>query len=314
MMDRYIVVAGGINVDIKGKSFERMIIGSSNPGAIEISPGGVGRNIAHNLALLKMPVMLLSAIGSDAQGAKALQETADSGVCVDHVLHDKSSLTGTYIALLDNQGEMTAALSDMQILEKLNVSYFKSKLAVLEKAAFIICDTNLPIEALEYIISVSNSCNIPVCLEPVSVKKAQKLINHLNGIDFITPNMDELFALSGMASKSDKAEHMAAQLIKAGVKNVITTLGKDGLCYTNAESSTHYQSMPTVVADVTGAGDSLTAGFIYGFIKHGSISKALICGLAAASITVSSKETVSSLLSEARIESLASLSSLNNML
>lgn len=313
-MDKYIVVAGGINVDIKGKSFDRMDIGSSSPGAIEISPGGVGRNIAHNLALLKMPVMLLSAVGSDAQGAKVLQETADCGVCVDHVLHADNSLTGTYIALLDNMGEMTAALSDMQILEKLDVAYFRSKLALLERAAFIICDANLPVQSLEYIISVSNTCNIPVCLEPVSVKKALKLKNYLNGIDFITPNLDELCALTGSNPIMDKAELMAAQLIKTGVKNVITTLGKYGLCYTNAEGSIHFQSLVTDVADVTGAGDSLTAGFIYGFIKHGSIYKALICGLASAAITVSSKETVSPFLSEANIESLTSLGSLDNML
>ena len=313
-MAGYIVVAGGINVDIKGKSFNRMDIGSSSPGAIEISPGGVGRNIAHNLALLKVPVMLLSAIGSDAQGARVLQETEGCGVCVDHVLHADNSLTGTYIALLDNRGEMTAALSDMQILEQLDAAYFMSKLDILKNASFIICDANLTIESLQYIVSVANSYDIQVCLEPVSVKKALKLRNCLNGIDFITPSLDELCALTDMNEKTDKAELMAAQLIESGVKNVITTLGKDGLCYTNINGSIHYRSIATEVTDVTGAGDSLIAGFIYGFIKHGSIDKALLCGLAAAAVTVGSKETVSSDLSEESIEGLTALCSLDNML
>ncbi len=313
-MDRYIVVAGGINVDIKGKAFDRMDIGSSSPGIIEISPGGVGRNIAHNLALLNMPVLLLSAIGSDAQGAKVLEDTAGFGVCVDHVLLAEGSLTGTYIALLDSRGEMTAALSDMQILEKLDAAYFKARLDVLQKAAYIICDANLTLEALEYIISVADSCNIPLCLEPVSVKKALKLKPYLKGVDYITPSLDELCALTGMNETKEKAELMAAQLIKSGVKNVITTLGKDGLLYTNPSGSTHYPSIAADVADVTGAGDSLTAGLIYGLMKHKSIDKALGCGLAAAAITISSKETVSSLLSEERLEALAALCSLDNML
>jgi pseudouridine kinase len=68
------------------------------------------------------------------------------------------------------------------------------------------------------------------------------------------------------------------------------------------------------VADVTGAGDSLTAGFLYGLMKHGIIDKALLCGLAAAAVTISSKETVSSLLSEESIEKLTSHCSFNNML
>ncbi|HWR61333.1 MAG TPA: carbohydrate kinase family protein [Clostridia bacterium] len=313
-MGGYIVVAGGTNVDIKGKSFGRMDIGSSSPGAIEISPGGVGRNIAHNLALLNMPVTLLSAIGSDAQGARVLQETADSGVCIGHVLHASESLTGTYIALLDSRGEMIAALSDMQILDRLDAAYFKDRLPVLREAGFIVCDANLSLEALKYIIAAAGSCGIPVCLEPVSVKKALKLKQYLKGIDYITPSLDELCALSGMDEKNEKAELMAAQLIESGVKNVITTLGKDGLLYTNSSGSTHYPSIATNVADVTGAGDSLTAGFIYGLMRHKSIDKALGCGLAAAAITISSKETVSPLLSEERLEALTALGRLDDML
>lgn len=313
-MDGYVVVAGGINVDIKGKAFDRMDIGSSSPGTIEITPGGVGRNIAHNLALLNVPVTLLSAVGTDAQGIRALKETAESGVCIDHVLRVDGSITGTYIALLDNVGEMTAALSDMQILEALDLNYFKEKLEILKKASFIICDANLPAASIEFIISAANASNIPVCLEPVSVKKALKLKNCLKGVDFITPNLDELAALTGMNAHTDKAELMAAQLVKSGVRNVITTLGKEGLCFTNAEGSMHYQSMPTAVADVTGAGDSLTAGFFYGLMKHGSIDKALLCGIAAAAITIGSKETVSPLLSEDRIKVLTARRSLNNML
>jgi pseudouridine kinase len=191
-------------VDIKGKAFDIMDMGSSNPGAIDISHGGVGRNIAHNLALLNVPVMLLSVIGSDVQGAKVLEDTESYGVCIEHVLRSEGSLTGTYIALLDNKGEMALALSDMQILERLTVDYFKSKLDILKKASLIVCDANLPEASIGYLISTANSCNIPLCLEPVSVKKAMKLKGCLKGVDFITPGLDELGALTGMDSKLSK--------------------------------------------------------------------------------------------------------------
>jgi len=180
-VDKYILVAGGINVDIKGKAFNRMDMGTSNPGTIEINPGGVGRNIAHNLALLNVPVILLSVIGTDAQGEKVLKDTESCGVCTDYVLRTKNNLTGTYVALLDNMGEMTAALSDMQILEKLDVDYLKSKQNIVEKASFIVCDTNLPEASIQYLISTANTCRIPLCIEPVSVKKAMKLRGCLKG-------------------------------------------------------------------------------------------------------------------------------------
>ena len=79
-----------------------------------------------------MPVVLLSAVGSDAQGLKVLHETSENGVCTDYVLRADDCLTGTY-CLVGQQGEMTLCLSDMRILDKLNSDYFKAKLEVLQR-------------------------------------------------------------------------------------------------------------------------------------------------------------------------------------
>lgn len=45
----YVVVAGGTNVDIGGRSYAPLVAGDSNPGRVTVSLGGVGRNIAHDL-------------------------------------------------------------------------------------------------------------------------------------------------------------------------------------------------------------------------------------------------------------------------
>ena len=47
----YVVVVGGANVDICGRSWEPLVPADSNPGLVSMSIGGVGRNIAHNLSL-----------------------------------------------------------------------------------------------------------------------------------------------------------------------------------------------------------------------------------------------------------------------
>lgn len=46
-----ICVIGGANVDITATSGRAFQFGDSNPGTVQVSWGGVGRNIAHNLAL-----------------------------------------------------------------------------------------------------------------------------------------------------------------------------------------------------------------------------------------------------------------------
>ena len=48
----YAVVVGGVNMDIGGRSNAPLVDADSNPGVVRMSLGGVGRNIAHNMALL----------------------------------------------------------------------------------------------------------------------------------------------------------------------------------------------------------------------------------------------------------------------
>ena len=48
----YAVVCGGVNIDIGAHSFAPLRAKDSNPGKVELSLGGVGRNIAHNMAWL----------------------------------------------------------------------------------------------------------------------------------------------------------------------------------------------------------------------------------------------------------------------
>ena len=44
--DEYVLVVGGVNIDIGGQPFGRLEPKTSNPGVIRTALGGVGRNIA----------------------------------------------------------------------------------------------------------------------------------------------------------------------------------------------------------------------------------------------------------------------------
>ena len=73
-MSGCIAVVGAANIDVGGRSFSPLVSGDSNPGVIRSSLGGVGRNIAHNLALLGVPVKLVTALGDD-DGARRVRES-----------------------------------------------------------------------------------------------------------------------------------------------------------------------------------------------------------------------------------------------
>jgi pseudouridine kinase len=183
----------------------------------------------------------------------------------------------------------------------------------------VVMDTNIPEESIEYVVDLCNKVNVPLLTEPVSVEKARKLRKVLDGsgkrrgsgkwaIDYITPSEDELDSILGAEIDGDRDINLvkaAEELKYRGVKNVIVTLGKRGIyvSYGGAGGSSEGgQDEPGrgkfmapykgKVVDVTGAGDALVAGLVYGIYKGYSLEMAARFGLAAAALTISTKEAV----------------------
>ncbi len=123
----YVVIIGSANIDVAGYSHESLNYADSNPGKIKFTPGGVGRNIAQNLALLGNKAWLLSAVGSDFYGQSLLTQTNQSGVYVDKCLIVPGENTSSYLSLLDNTGEMRKSLANASISTYVNVKCLAQK-------------------------------------------------------------------------------------------------------------------------------------------------------------------------------------------
>ena len=159
----YIAVAGGVNIDIGGRSDAPLVAGDSNPGRIRSSLGGVGRNIAHNLALLGAKVRLITALGAD-DGAKRVEAScADLGIDLSDSLYVPDGATSTYLFLADSNGDMALAMNDMAIYEQLTPTFLETKLAALNAAALVVLDTNLSAESIRYL---GEHCTAPLFADP----------------------------------------------------------------------------------------------------------------------------------------------------
>jgi pseudouridine kinase len=318
-----VVVIGGANIDLRGRSTGEVLERhTSNPGKINVGSGGVGRNIAHNLALLRVPVTLLSAVGDDGEGIRILEETGKAGVKTDQMIISGEHPTGIYLAILDEKGEMEVAVSDMRILEEVTVEYLRSKAYLIKESKIVVMDTNIPEQSIEYVVDLCNKVKVPLLIEPVSVEKVKKLRKILDGsgkgkgsgsgkwtIDYITPSEDELESILGVETERDSDEDegidvdmmkAAEELRRKGAKNVIVTLGKRGIfvSYSGVDEGRKEDWNKFMapyrgeVVDVTGAGDALVAGLVYGIYKGYSLEMAARFGLGAAALTISTKEAV----------------------
>ena len=113
----YVVVIGAANIDIGGTPYKELIKADSNPGVINISYGGVGRNIAENLSRLGVNTVLIAAVGCDDLGEGLVNHCKAAGIDTDYILRDNKNNSSLYLYINDLNNDMAIALSDVNIAE-----------------------------------------------------------------------------------------------------------------------------------------------------------------------------------------------------
>lgn len=285
------VVVGGANMDLKARSNARATSRTSNPGHGSMAPGGVGRNVAENLARLGDRVHLVSIVGRDPLGENLLNHTAAAGVRVEHVARTDRP-TGTYTAVLDVDGELIVAIADMDATAELGPDQLQAARDVIATAGVLVLDGNLGRDCLEHALDLS--AGVRTIFEPVSVPKAAGLKEALDGrLYAVTPNRDELAALTDLPTRTDKqVRTAAAALHRRGVELVWIRMGERGSLLVTPDELVEIPALPTVVEDVTGAGDAMLAAFCHVLLEGGSLERAARFGHAAAALTIASPHTV----------------------
>ncbi|NNC91886.1 MAG: winged helix-turn-helix transcriptional regulator [Acidimicrobiia bacterium] len=287
----YVCVVGGANVDIEGRVPGPLLFGDSNPGTMTRSPGGVGRNIAENLARLDVPTRLITALGRDHDGTWLHDQTAGAGVDLADSLWSHSSPTATYLSVLDGSGEMAVAVNDMAVMEALDVDALSARRDTLAHAAAVVVDCNLAPESIGHL--VDELTGGPLFVDPVSSAKAARVAPHLASVHTLKPNRAEAALLSGVEITGKRSlKAAAAALLDAGVQQVVISLGPDGVFFADAETSGTLAPSEQAVASVTGAGDALMAGLVHAHLAGLPTAEAVRFGLAAAVLTAASASPV----------------------
>jgi pseudouridine kinase len=178
-------------MDVIGRPLTALLPRSSAPGELRMSPGGVARNVAENLARLGVEVTLITAVGDDPPGRQLLDQAEAAGVDVRHALTVTGMRTGMYLGVLDPQGGLHLALDDMGLVRSLSRDYLRSKTRLLEQAQAIFLDANVPPDSIELLLAIARRAGIPVAADPTSVSLAAGLRPHLKDLWLITPNAAE---------------------------------------------------------------------------------------------------------------------------
>lgn len=296
----YAVVCGGANIDIGAHSFAPLRDRDSNPGRVELSLGGVGRNIAHNMRLLGVPTYLLTALGGDSRALQIEQSCRELGIDLSHALRVPDGRTSTYVFVGDSDGDMAIAVSDMEICEKLTPDYFASQLDLLNGAAAVVIDANLPRGSIAYL---TEHCTAPIFIDPVSTVKAEKLRGLLARVHTLKPNRIEAELLSGVQITDGESLRQAAQaLLDQGVGRVFLSLGGDGVLAAQRGEVHAAPICKVEMRNATGAGDAMMASLVWSFLSGRTLAESAAAGTAAAALAVESEETINPAMSAEAVE------------
>ena len=293
----YVTVVGGMNMDIGGRPYKKLVAKDSNPGAVRMSPGGVGRNIAHNMSLLGLDVRLLTAFGDDVYAQKLAAVCGELGIDISQSPVIPGGHTSTYLFVNDESGDMQLAVSDMDIYDHLTPQVLQSRRQLLDGSQVVVLDTNLPAETVAW---VAKNCRAPIFADPVSSAKAEKLRPVLGRLHTLKPNRIEAELLSGVAISDDASLRRAADaLLETGLHRIFISLGADGVFAADRSGQVlHLPAPEGNIVSTTGCGDSFMAALAWAYLQGSDLERSARAGLAASTITMASADTINPAMSE----------------
>ncbi|MBI4035638.1 carbohydrate kinase family protein [Candidatus Daviesbacteria bacterium] len=225
--------------------------------------GGTAGNIAYNLALLKIPVGVIGAVGVDfLEYAKFLQAT---GVDTTAIKTVENNLTSSAFIMTDKSDNQITAFypGAMDYTDKLSLEETESDFAVISP--------NNP-QAMINFCAQCQKTNTPFMLDPgmqLPALSAEDLQNMLKGATILVGNDYEIALLS------DKLQVTSEKLLEQ-VNILITTLGEKGSLIQTKDQNIQIQAGKVSKAvDPTGAGDAYRGGFLAGYSKNLDLK---VCG------------------------------------
>jgi len=327
-----VFVIGGANIDIQGQSSGEFRPADSNPGRIGSAFGGVGRNVAEACLRLGLDVSLITVFGGDSDGERMEADCRAKGMETDWSLRCQGP-SARYLCALDSDGSLVAAVADMEAMEALSPAHLKTAATVLDKAACIVIDTNIPPESIAWLCrrygrrsGIKKTAERPMLfLDTVSETKAVKALGLFGEFDYIKPNMAEARVMASIrparvyAKEDSRIESESdPEALKRRIESLnqlpgelYISLGPAGMYY-NAKGESGIVPLPPVelrpaVRNRSGAGDCALAGLVWASLQQGRPREKVYYALSASLLAAASPLPVPEDMDEKKLRDLAAL-------
>lgn len=281
--------------------------------SFKTASGGKGANQAVQAAKLGADVTFVGKVGNDSFGREMIAAVSAAGVNTEYVLTDDQVSSGVGNIILECKPGQKAR-NRIIVVPGANMTITAEEVAFLKDSIkdydMVMLQLEIPMEINELVTSYAYDAGVPVMLN--SAPSAPLSPELLKKLAYISPNEHEAADLTGITIKGkdgalDMAEvdRAASKLLEMGVKNVIITLGSNGVAFKNSETFIYKPCVDIVeVVDPTAAGDSFVGAFCTAVASGKSYNDALDYANYTATLTVSRMGAQPSLPSHEEVEEL----------
>lgn len=291
-----IVVIGAVFVDIKGYPDSLFIPTGRNAGRVEQTHGGVGRNVAEDIANCELRPTFVSLVDESGAGADVIRKLKNHKVNTDHVRVTRDGM-GTWLAVFDNDGDVVASISKRPDLLPIADTLDRYGDEIFRDADSIIIEIDVDKEIVKRTFKLAKKYDKRVYAVVANMSIALERRDFLQSIDCFVCNIQEagiLFAddYSGKTPQ-EMVDIISGNVSAARIPSMIVTMGGEGAVYASLSGDKgHCPARKVEVKDTTGAGDSFCAGAAIGLTYGKSLAEACDIGARLAASVIVTSENV----------------------
>jgi ribokinase len=279
-MQGKLLVVGSLNMDLVVNVARPPQIGETILGGkFTTIPGGKGANQAVAAARMGSAVTMIGCVGRDGFGDELLASAAKDGIDIQYVNVDDREATGIALITVDAVGRNTIVVASGANLALTPRDLNTAKQAFVN-ADVLVAQLESPLETVSEAIALAVAHNLRVVLNPAPARLLSAEL--LSKVDYFIPNEREAMQVVG-AETLDSAIN---QLLGMGVRNLIITLGEEGVLLVTTDGRRQISAYDVQAVDTVAAGDAFVGAFATGLAEGMGVEQAVQLGNVAAAISV----------------------------
>ena len=290
------VVVGNVFVDFKGFPEGTYIPAGRNAGRVEIVHGGVGRNVAEDIANVELRPRFVSMVDNTAQGAEVLRKLQNHKVDTSFISVVPDGM-GIWLAVMDHNGDVVGSISKRPKMDAMLKLLQEHGDEIFADATSVVIEVDIDKDVAKETFNYAEKYGIPTYALVANMSIALQRRDLIKRTNCFICNQQEAGIFFADDFRDYCPEQMAEELQRrvqaAGLNSMVVTMGAQGSVW--AEARGGYGVCPSVqvrVCDTTGAGDAFCAGVSIGLSYGKTLGEACMIGTRLASATITVPESV----------------------